>query len=128
MSNESGMNEVYVRPFVASPSANASGAGGALADFVPVEGCTRSGVPTARSCFLSGPRVRCWAAPIASGGSAIEPGKPVLLFQTRIYGGGSRQSDRDGSTTSPAMAGSSSTPCSTKAASAITLLQNWKAK
>jgi hypothetical protein len=38
--------------------------------------------------YYISPDGKLMAAPIAAGNATIEPGTPVALFQTRIYGGG----------------------------------------
>ena len=65
------------------------------------------------------------AAPVTATGTTLEPGTPVALFDTRIYGGGSdnaqgRQSDvtRDGRFLINTVLDDAAAP--------ITLLQNWK--
>jgi Tol biopolymer transport system component len=126
MSNDSGMNEVYVRPFVPSPSANASGAGERW-QISSGGGMHPKWRADGKELFFVGPEGQMMGAPIAASGSAIEPGKPVVLFQTRIYGGGidngqGSQFDvaRDGRFLINTVLDES--------ASAITLLQNWKAR
>jgi eukaryotic-like serine/threonine-protein kinase len=79
MSNESGRYEIYVRPF---PRAGGQwqvstagginprwGSGGKELDYIAPDGILM-------------------AAPIAIEDAAIEPGRPVALFHTRIFGGG----------------------------------------
>ena len=65
------------------------------------------------------------AAPITAAGATLEPGAPVSLFPTRIFGGGvdnqlGRQYDvtRDGRFLINTVLDDASSP--------ITLLQNWK--
>ena len=65
------------------------------------------------------------AAPVRLNGTTLEPGTPVALFQTRIYGGGTengqgRQYDisRDGRFLINAIVDDVTSP--------ITLLQNWR--
>ena len=65
------------------------------------------------------------AAPVAATGTTLEPGMPVALFETRIYGGGvdnaqGRQYDvtRDGRFLINTVLDDASSP--------ITLIQNWK--
>jgi len=115
MSNESGRFEIYVRPFFqdglqvrpgglsADLSARLGGTEGGPA---PVSG-TSSGagaggqwqVSTSgginprwradgKELYYIAPDGKLMAAPIAASGGTIEPGTPVALFQTRIYGGG----------------------------------------
>ena len=65
-SNESGRPEVYVRPFVEPGVADNAAVG-------------RWQFSTAGEMM---------AAPVTFAGGALEPGAPVVLFPTRIYGGG----------------------------------------
>ena len=88
-SNESGRNEIYVRPFVPPGTAGAltvapggqrqvSSAGG----IYPAWG--RDGKEL---CYLN-PAGGMVATPITISGVTLEPGVPRVLFPTRIYGGG----------------------------------------
>ncbi len=109
MSNESGRMEIYVRPFV--PPASSGTASGAVSG---ASSGTASGtvsgaaapapsgqwqVSTAGGIYPSwradgealyylGPGGAMMAAPITVRGTALEPGTPVALFPTQIYGGG----------------------------------------
>jgi len=130
MSNESGRLEIYVRPF-GPPAASGVAAGTAA----PASGQWQ--VSTAGGIFPSwradgqelsylGPDGTMMAAPIAVRGAAVEPGTPVALFPTRIYGGGvdtqqGRQYDvtRDGRfLINTVLDDATTTP--------ITLIQNWQ--
>jgi Tol biopolymer transport system component len=123
-SNESGRYEIYVRPFVA-PGAADKAAGGQW------QVSTAGGIhplwrPDGKEVYFLNPAGEMMAAPISVVGAALEPGPPVVLFPTRIVGGGKdvaqgRQYDvtRDGRfliNTELEDAGT---------AAPITLIQNW---
>jgi Tol biopolymer transport system component len=119
MSNESGRQEIYVRPFAGTSAAGGqwqvSTAGGAF----PV--WRRDG----KELYYLNPAGAMMAAPITSSGAALEPGVPVTLFPTHIAGGGmeaqqGRQYDvaPDGRFLINAVAGDAATV-------PITLLMNW---
>ena len=126
-SNETGQNEIYVRPFVA-PTAAGTAAGAAA---------SRSQVSTAGGVFpvwrpdgeelelyYLNPAGEMMAAPLTVSGATLEPGAPVVLFPTRVLGGGvsaglDRQYDvaPDGRFLINTQVDSGDAP--------ITLLQNW---
>jgi Tol biopolymer transport system component len=123
-SDESGRPEVYVRPFV-PPGATDTPA--AATGRVPVS--TGGGIMAmwrsdGKELYYLNPDGAMMAVPIDVTGTAVEPGAPVLLFPTRIYGGGvdiqaGRQYDvtRDGRFLINTLLN--------EAAASITLLQNW---
>jgi Tol biopolymer transport system component len=84
-SNESGRPEIYVRPFV-PPGAPGTAAGAVQVSttggIVPV--WRRDG----KEIFYINPAGAMMAAPIAVTGATVEAGVPVMLFPTRIVGGG----------------------------------------
>jgi eukaryotic-like serine/threonine-protein kinase len=89
MSNESGRYEIYVRPFSGTSSGASSGAGAGGQWQVSTSG----GVyphwrADGKELYYIAPDSKLMAAPITASGATIEPGTPVVLFQTRIYGGG----------------------------------------
>ena len=86
-SDESGQNEIYVRPFVESGNSDARDSGGQW----PVS--TAGGIhpmwrPDGKEIYYVSPRGEMMAVPIAVDGSAVVLGAPVSLFNVRIYGGG----------------------------------------
>lgn len=88
VSNESGRDEVYARPF-SPPTANNKGAT-ALAQW---QISTQGGIsPTwrrdGREIYFLNPAGEMMAAPVAVSDSALDPGAPVTLFGTNIVGGG----------------------------------------
>jgi Tol biopolymer transport system component len=144
MSNESGRMEIYVRPF-AGPAASGVGANAAERN-VRLPSPERSRrepdpaggqwqISTAgglyprwrrdgQELYYLGPTGALMAAPITVTGSTVAPGAPVMLFPTRIYGGGAdggqgREYDvtRDGRFLINTVLDGAPVP--------ITLLQNW---
>ncbi len=88
-SNESGRQEIYMRPFVPPGAAGtaASTAGGqwqvsTAGGIVPVWR------PDGKELYYLNPAGAMMAAPITVTGATLEPGAPVVLFPTRIVGGG----------------------------------------
>jgi hypothetical protein len=125
-SNESGRYEIYVRPF-AEPGAAGSKAASAGGQW---QVSTAGGMfarwrADGKELYYIGPDGRLMAATITVNGATLEPGTPVALFQTRIFGGGTdnnvgRQFDvsRDGRFLINTVLEDAAAP--------ITLLQNWK--
>ncbi len=124
-SDESGRPDIYVRPFV-PPDAARRATGAAVGQW---QVSTAGGVfpawrPDGRELYYLNAAGAMMAAPITVTGATLEPGAPVALFPTRIYGGGvdaqqGRQYDvaRDGRFLINTELDSADTP--------ITLLQNW---
>jgi serine/threonine protein kinase len=116
MSDESGRDEIYVRPF--------PGPGGQW-QVSTAGGTSPRWAPGGKELYYIAPDGTLMAAPIALRGSSIEPGRPVALFHARILGGGAEtvgtQYDvaRDGRFLI-------NTVLEDTATSPITLLQNWK--
>jgi Tol biopolymer transport system component len=84
-SDESGREEIYVRPFVPPGAATVAGgqwqvstAGGAYAAWRP----------DGKELYYLDPAGAMMAAPITVAGSGVVPGTPVVLFPTNIFGGG----------------------------------------
>ena len=140
-SNESGRVEIYVRPFKPPSSlGSASGEAPATVSGTPApapEGqwqvsTTGGSYPSwqadGQALYFLGPRGELIAAPITVHGTALEPGTPVVLFPTRIVGGGAagdaglgRQYDvtRDGRfLINTVLDDATATP--------ITLIMNWR--
>jgi hypothetical protein len=124
-SNESGRMEVYIRPFAAQADSNGAANPSAGQSQVSSAGGT---FPRWRAdgkeLYYIGPSGEMMAAPITTTGTKLEAGAPVVLFRTRIYGGGAdngqnRQYDvtRDGRFLINSVLDDASAP--------ITLLQNW---
>ena len=86
-SNESGRPEIYIRAFVAPGETGAKAPGGQW------QVSTSGGIRPAwrsdgKELYYLDPAGAMMAAPITATASAIEPGAPVKLFPTRIFGGG----------------------------------------
>ncbi len=82
-SDESGRVEIYVRPF--------PGPGGQW-QVSTAGGKDPRWRPDGKELYYIAPDSRLMAAPIASSGTALQPGLPTALFQPRIAGGGGRLS------------------------------------
>ncbi len=138
MSNESGRMEIYVRPFVppassgtASEAVSGASSGAVAGAAAPAPSgqwqvSTAGGIyPSWRAdgqaLYYLGPDGAMMAAPITTRGTALEPGTPVALFPTRIFGNlQGRQYDvtRDGRFLI-------NTVLDDAAATPITLIQHW---
>jgi Tol biopolymer transport system component len=89
MSNESGRVEIYVRPFVPPGAAGtAAGAAGGQWQVSTAGGIHPVWRPDGRELYYLNPAGAMMAAPITVTGATLEPGAPVVLFPTRIFGGG----------------------------------------
>ena len=87
--NESGRYEIYVRPFVASAATGSQPAGGGGQWQVSTAGgLSVRWRADGKELYYVAPDGRMMAVPISVTGSTLEPGTPVALFQTRIFGGG----------------------------------------
>jgi Tol biopolymer transport system component len=90
-SDASGRNEVYVRPFVPptpEASADTPGAGGGQWQVSAAGGIMPAWRPDGKALHFLNPAGAMMAAPISVVGATLEPGAPVVLFPTRIVGGG----------------------------------------
>ncbi len=85
MSNESGRYEVYVRPFSGNASGTSTGGQWQVSTSGGINPRWRA---DGKELFYIAPDGNLMAAPIAAKGATIEPGSPVVLFQTKILGGG----------------------------------------
>ena len=88
-SDESGRNEIYVRPF-AGPTGSGAGVTGAGGQWQVSSAGGVSPVwrPDGKELYYLNPAGAMMAAPIAVTGATLTPGAPVALFPTRIVGGG----------------------------------------
>ena len=133
-SNESGRPEVYVRPFIPpSRGASTDKSAGTTEPAALAGGqwqvSTAGGImpmwrPDGRELYYVNPDGAMMAAPITIGQGTLEPGTPVMLFPTRVPGGGvdlqqGRQYDvaADGRFLVNTMLDEAAAP--------ITLVQNW---
>ena len=124
-SNESGRNEIYIRPFVppatdSKPSAPAGGqwqvsAAGGIYPRWRVDG---------KEIYYLNPAGAMMAVPITVIGDTPAPGAPVVLFPTRIVGGGEDVAQGRQYDVTPNGHFLINTVLDT-AAAPITLLQNW---
>ena len=87
-SNESGRNEIYIRPFVAPASGRPARPRGGQWQVSTAGGIYPRWRPDGKELYYIGPNGEMMAAPITDNGDDLEPGAPVALFPTRIYGGG----------------------------------------
>ena len=88
-SNESGRNEIYVRPFVPPGAAGtAAGAAGGQWQVSTAGGIYPVWRPDGKELYYLNPAGAMMAAPITVTGATLAPGAPVVLFPTRIFGGG----------------------------------------
>ena len=88
MSNESGRMEIYVRPFVPPGAAGTAAPAGGQWQVSTAGGVFPSWRPDGKELYYLNPAGAMMAAPITVTGATLEPGAPVVLFPTRIYGGG----------------------------------------
>ena len=95
-SNESGRMEIYVRPFVPPGTAStlrlrsgqAAEAAGGQWQVSTTGGIMPLWRPDGKELYYLNPAGAMMAAPITVTGTTFEPGAPVVLFPTHIYGGG----------------------------------------
>ena len=87
-SNESGRNEIYVRPFVPPLRSASTLAAGGQWQVSAAGGTYPAWRRDGKELYYLNPEGAMMAAPIVVNGSALEPGAPIVLFPTRIYGGG----------------------------------------
>src|SRR5205823_6235385 len=123
-SNESGRNEIYVRPFV-PPGLPGAGIPAGEWQVSTAGGIYPVWRPDGKELYYLNPAGAMMAAPITVTKATVEPGAPVVLFPTRIVGGGAdtqqgRQYDvaPDGRFLINTVLDSGTAP--------ITLLQNWQ--
>jgi serine/threonine protein kinase len=123
MSNESGRDEIYLRPFVV-PGSGSTGVANGQVQVSTAGGIHPRWAPDGRELYYLDPGGKMMAAPIMTESGVIRPGVPVALFSPPIYGGGTdrqqgRQYDvaRDGRFLINTVVGDSVPP--------ITLIQNW---
>ncbi len=124
-SNESGRNEIYVRPFVPPATAGTppTPAGGQW------QVSTAGGIypvwrPDGKELYYLNPAGAMMAAPITVTGATFAPGAPIVLFPTRIVGGGEDAAQGRQYDVAPNGRFLINTELDTVAAP-ITLLQNW---
>ena len=88
-SNESGQNEIYVRPFVPPAAAGTlSAPAGGQWQVSTAGGIYPRWRPDGKELYYLNPAGAMMAAPITVTGATLAPGAPMVLFATRIVGGG----------------------------------------
>jgi Tol biopolymer transport system component len=88
-SSESGRPEIYVRPFISPGSGGtAASAASAWSLVSTAGGIVPMWRPDGKELYYLSPAGAIMAAPITVTGATLEPGAPVVLFPTRIVGGG----------------------------------------
>ena len=87
MSDESGANEIYVRPFSGLTSGTPAGAEGQW-QISTAGGIFPRWRPDGKELYYLNPAGVMMAASITVTGTTLAPGAPVVLFPTRIVGGG----------------------------------------
>ena len=85
MSDESGRYEIYVRPFSGSTAAALAGGQWQVSTSGGVRPRWR---PDGKELYYIAPDGKLMAVPVTTNGATFQPGTPVALFQTRIYGSG----------------------------------------
>ena len=124
-SNESGRQEVYVRPFVPPGQGGAdAGAPGGRVQVSTTGGVFPLWKPDGTEVYYLNPEGAMMAVPVRVTGSTLEPGAPVVLFQTRIFGGGVDAQQRRQYDVAPD--GRFLINRVSAAAPPITLIQNWQ--
>ena len=88
-SNESGRDQIYIRPFGGAAASGAGATAGGGQWQVSTAGgtfprCRADG----RELYYLAPKGAMMAAPITVTGATLALGAPVALVATRIYGGG----------------------------------------
>jgi hypothetical protein len=81
-----------------------------------------------RELYYIAPNGTLMAVPITMKGTALEPGTPVALFQTRIWGGGANATQGQQYDVAPDGRFLINVVTKDAAAAPITLLLNWKPK
>jgi hypothetical protein len=124
-SNESGRPEVYVRPVVPPGAVGTAAAAGGQWQVSTAGGAFPAWRADGRELYYLNPAGVMMAASITVTGTTLAPGAPVVLFATRVAGGGvdtqqGRQYDvgPDGRFLINSELDSAAAP--------ITLLMNWK--
>jgi serine/threonine protein kinase/Tol biopolymer transport system component len=84
-SNESGRYEIYVRPFRGIPSGAASSGQWQVSTSGGIYPLWRA---DGKELYYIAPDGKLMAVPMTASSATIEPGTPVALFQTRLFGGG----------------------------------------
>jgi Tol biopolymer transport system component len=124
-SNESGRAEIYIRPFSESGT-SASGAG--QWQVSTAGGAQPRWSRDGREVYWIAPDAKLMAAPITVSGNSVEPGTPVVLFQTRIFLGGLEEPHRGQYAIAPDGRFLINTVLDDAASPPITVVHNWQPK
>jgi hypothetical protein len=116
-STESGRFEIYVRPF--------PGPGGQW-QISTAGGIQARWRPDGKELYYIAPDGKLIAVPISVNGATLEPGGPISLFQTRIWGGGANATSRWQYDVAPDGRFLINVNTEATVTSPITLFQNWK--
>jgi serine/threonine protein kinase/Tol biopolymer transport system component len=122
LSDQSGRNEVYVRPFAKTAADPSTGGAGAEWQVSTSGGAYPRWRSDGKELYYIAPDGKLMAAPITINGETLEPGAPVPLFQTRILGGGA---DAPGLQYDVSRDGRFLINTILDEAAPITLIQNW---
>ncbi len=124
-SDESGRYEIYIRPF--TPPGEAGNPAGGQWQVSTAGGIQPRWSPDGRELYYLDPAGRMMAVSITMTGATVAPGTPLLLFPTKILGGGGENADvleyavaRDGRFLINTVLEEKTSPAS------ITLIQNWQ--
>jgi eukaryotic-like serine/threonine-protein kinase len=125
-SNESGRFEIYIRPFMESGANSSPGnAAGGQWQISVAGGIYVRWRSDGKELYYIDPEGKMMAVPITTSGTALEPGTPVVLFPTHVFGGGVENAQgfqydvsRDGRFLINTVLDDTASP--------ITLIQNWK--
>jgi Tol biopolymer transport system component len=116
-SNETGRYEIYVRSFPGPGGQQQVSTSGGIQARWRADG---------QELYYIAPDGKLMAVPITTHGAAIEPGTPVALFQTRIWGGGTNATLGHQYDVSPDGRFLLNSAMEDVAMAPITLLLNWK--
>ncbi len=87
-SNETGRNEIYVRPFVATLGDTSANQAAGQWQVSSAGGIMPTWRPDGKEIYYLSPTGMMMATPISLTGATPEPGAPVMLFNPRIFGSG----------------------------------------
>ena len=118
-SNESGRNEVYVRPFPGPGGASPVSTSGGIQPRWRADG---------KELYYIAPDGTLMAVPITVKGATLEPGVPAVLFRTRIWGGGTNAGSRQQYDVAPDGRFLINVTTADATNAPITVLLNWKPK
>jgi Tol biopolymer transport system component len=124
-SNESGRPEVYVRPFVPPGAAGTPATAAGQWQVSTAGGILPTWRPDGKELYYLNPAGAMMAVPITVTGPTPDPGAPVVLFPTRIVGGGVDAQQGRQYDVAPDGRFLINTVLENAGTTPITLLQNW---